>query len=55
VLEKNLYIVKWFVKSIQEYTLTTQEVNNLLNKKEEMVYPYKDALVEPSEANKPIG
>jgi hypothetical protein len=55
MLKKNLYIVKWFAKSIQEYALTTQEVNNLLNKEEEIAHLYKDALVEPSEANKPIG
>jgi hypothetical protein len=50
VLEKNLYIVKWFAKSIQEYALTTQEVNNLLDEEGEMAHPREDAAVEPSEA-----
>jgi hypothetical protein len=46
VLERNLYIVKWFAKSIREYALNTQEVNNLLDEK---AHPREDAPVEPPE------
>jgi transposase InsO family protein len=34
VLESNLYIVKWFAKSVEEYALTTQEIDNLLEDNE---------------------
>ena len=30
VIEGNLYIVKWFAKSVEEYALTTQDIDNLL-------------------------